>query len=166
MKITELRAGNYFNLINRSGKVHIPDSTVFEVVGLNYDYIQCKRRDEQLHEMSTGPYIIGYSDASPIPTTPEWLERAGFKSVDKPMYINRKQYLLQVSNDYVDEEEGEIINSDGTWFDGIGTFNFKTDGSMAVNVLCRGNYVCRSTSKVHELQNLFFALTGKELEFK
>jgi hypothetical protein len=98
--------------------------------------------------------------------TEKHLERLGFTCVENDSYINGKQWLLQVTDDYVDEEAGEIINRDGTWFDAIGTWNFKKNGEMAVNTLCQGNYVCRSVSTVEDLQLLFFALTGNKLELK
>ena len=94
------------------------------------------------------------------------LERLGFTCVENDSYINGKQWLLQVTDDYVDEEAGEIINRDGTWFYATGTWNFKKNGEMAVNTLCRGNYLCRSVNTVEDLQLLFFALTGNKLELK
>lgn len=98
--------------------------------------------------------------------TEKHLERLGFTCVENSSYINGKQWLLQVTDDYVDKEAGEIISRDGTWFDAIGTWNFEKNGEMAVNTLCRGNYVCRSVSTVEDLQLLFFALTGNKLELK
>jgi len=97
--------------------------------------------------------------------TEEHLERLGFTCVENEMYVNKKQWLLQVSDDHVDTSNGEIINRDGTWFDGIGTRNFPKNGEMVVNTLCRGNYVCRSVETVEDLQLLFLALTGDELKF-
>lgn len=94
------------------------------------------------------------------------LESLGFTCVENDWYINKRQWLLQVSDDYVDKEAGEIINRDGTWFDAIGTWNFEKNGEMAVNTLCRGNYVCRAVTTVEDLQLLFLALTGNKLEFK
>lgn len=94
------------------------------------------------------------------------LKKLGFACVENDMYINKKQWLLQVSDDYIDEENGDIINRDGTWFDAIGTWNFHKNGEMAVNTLCRGNYVCRAVNTVEEVQLLFFALTGNKLELK
>ena len=98
--------------------------------------------------------------------TEKHLERLGFTCVENSSYINGKQWLLQVTDDYVDKEAGEIISRDGTWFDAIGTWNFEKNGEMVVNTLCRGNYVCRSVSTVEDLQLLFFALTGNKLELK
>jgi len=98
--------------------------------------------------------------------TEEHLKDLGFTCVKDERYINGNQWLLQVSNDYVDSDNGEIVNKDGTWFDAIGTYSFKRDGAMAVNTLCRGNYVCRSVDTVKDVQLLFLALTGKNLELK
>lgn len=99
----------------------------------------------------------------PIPLTEEWLFRFGFKNKPNEMYINKSQYLLQVTGEY--EEDGSI-NIDETWFDGIGDYSWIKEGglkTMSVNVLCRGNYVCNCSKYVHQLQNLYFALTGQEL---
>jgi len=109
---------------------------------------------------------LKFEDLQEVTLTEGWLKKLGFTAVETDMYINGKQWLMQVTDDYIDEEAGEIISRDGTWFDGIGTYSFKKDGAMAVNVLCRGNYVCNSVGTVHELQNLFFALTGTDLEIR
>ena len=91
------------------------------------------------------------------------LNQFGFEYVIDESYINGRRWLLQVSNDYVDCISGEIINKDGTWFDAIGTGNFKENGEMAVSTICRGNYVCKSVRTINELKALYFVLSGKEL---
>ncbi len=141
MDAKDIRIGN----ITKQGKVES-----FWEHGVHVGLGKCYRFGE-LHEVTL---------------TEEWLKRLGFTAVEDDMYVNGKQWLMQVSDDYIDKEIGEIINEDGTWFDGIGTHSFKKDGAMAVNVLCRGNYVCNSVGTVNELQNLFFALTGKDFEIK
>ncbi len=92
------------------------------------------------------------------------LERLGFTCVKNEAYINGNQWLLQITDDCVDKEAGEIINRDGTWFDAIGTYNFEKTGEMAVNILCRGNYVCRTATTEEELKLLFLAMTSNELK--
>lgn len=75
----------------------------------------------------------------PIPLTPEWLERAGF--VD----------------DILDKHESiciEISLSDKSAFIG---------SSYAVN---HGYGAISECQYVHQLQNLYWCLCGKELEFK
>lgn len=109
---------------------------------------------------------IKFEDLQEVTLTEDWLKKLGFTAVETNRYINGKQYLMQITDDYVDEEAGDIISRDGTWFDGIGTYSFKKNGAMVVNVLCKGNYVCNSVGTVHELQNLFFALTGTDFKIK
>lgn len=88
-----------------------------------------------------------YTDADfpkPIPLTPEWLERAGFeKKVDG--FISTKWHIgiNPVTQDYL---------FDVTW---LSNFDrpFYRNGHFKIDY-------------VHQLQNLYFALTGTELEFK
>ena len=151
MEAKELRIGN---------KIETEDGIETVIaVGKDRDGDWCEVLDSNNEPMSR---LI--KDVKPIPLTEEWLGKLGFTAVENKMYVNGKQWLMQVTRDYGDEEE--IINRDGTWFDGIGTHSFRKDGAMAVNVLCRGNYVCNTASTVHQLQNLYFALTGKELTIK
>lgn len=103
-------------------------------------------------------------DCDPIPLTEEWLLKFGFEKIKNETYINGYQYLLQVSNDYTDEEM--IINRDGTWFDAIGGIDYERTKVLHVNTLCRGNHVCNTVSTVHQLQNLYYSLTGNKLEIK
>jgi hypothetical protein len=98
----------------------------------------------------------------PAILTEDWLLRLGFIPVKEECYINGTKWLMQVTDDYTDEDN--IISRDGTWFDALGTYSFTKNGEMGVNTLCRGNYVCGSVSTVHQLQNLYFALTGEELK--
>jgi len=85
----------------------------------------------------------------PIKLTKARLIYFGFEEIKNDSYINGFQYHLQVNG------EGR----DGTWFDGIGNL----EDTLGVNTLCRGNYICGIVKYVHQLQNLYFALTGKEL---
>jgi hypothetical protein len=102
----------------------------------------------------------------PIPLTEDWLRKFGFTAIENSTYINGRQWMLQVSSDYIDEELDEVVNRDGTWFDGIGSHSYREDGAMGVCALCRGNYICNNIRTVHQLQNLYFALTGEELTLK
>ena len=78
------------------------------------------------------------------------------------MYVNGFQYLLQVDGNH-DDIKIEGIDRDGVWFDGIGGYSWIKDKTLVVNTLCRGNYASNSIKHVHQLQNLYFALTQKEL---
>lgn len=72
----------------------------------------------------------------PIPLTSEWLESAGFKETVQGVYVNGKYDIERLT---ADSEEWEFCiyeNQTGT-----------------------------TIKYVHQLQNLFFCLSGKELEF-
>lgn len=87
---------------------------------------------------------------SPIPLTPEILEKAGFK----------KQYTE--SNIGITVEETRNMQQYGgtrTYF--IGWSNSKIHVSPEMN--CCGSTKLHS---VHQLQNLYFALTGEELNIQ
>lgn len=103
-------------------------------------------RIEQILELSrykittTGPTrVITYSEnIHPIPLTPEWLERFSIVKL-KTVWYGYNQYKMH--------------------FDSFGNLAFYDD--MAENL----TYL-RSLEYVHQLQNLYFALTGRELELK
>lgn len=72
------------------------------------------------------------------------------------MQIDGVEYIFPI-----DDRSKEYLK-DGTWFSSCGTFN----GGIAVLCLCRGNYFANNIDYLHQLQNLYFALTGEELEIK
>lgn len=94
--------------------------------------------------------------------TEEILKKLGFTPIDNDRYCNGTQWILQVPIDNLYDDE--VPNPDGTWFDGIGTWNYHKNGEMAVNVLCRGNYVCNSLSSEKEIRDMYFLMTGRSLE--
>lgn len=80
---------------------------------------------------------VGRVIANPIPITPEWLQRFGFEKINHRI-------------------EGVIYKKE--WL--------KLTESCA-GVDWRGGHIQRERCKyVHQLQNLYFALTGEELEYK
>lgn len=94
---------------------------------------------------------VKLSEIKPIEITEDWLRKAKFKLVNNPSYIGGKQYILTIDN---------------VELDGIGTHSFKQLGTMVVCVVCKGWYVCNNIRELHELQNLYYTLTNKELKFK
>lgn len=82
------------------------------------------------------PYWIfgerNYESINPIPLTPEWLEKAGFKT-DRNFSFKEPISLILKNK----------------------KITFKLTPYHFIDI-----------HSVHQLQNLFFALTGKELEFK
>jgi len=76
----------------------------------------------------------------PIPLTPDWLDRAGFEEFDDDGgYELKSDMAIQLHYAY--------LSDDG--------YDFIFDTQFIVRI-----------KFVHQLQNLYFALTGKELTFK
>ena len=86
----------------------------------------------------------------PIPITPERLERVGFENDELGKYsIDCGEYVMSISrNDFTG-----TLEKDSQWFVSI--------------IIQYGNQPMTVVKMyIHEIQNLYFALTGKELEFK
>lgn len=84
------------------------------------------------------------TDIKPIPLTEEWLLKFGF---EKDHYKKEVYYTLSNDDDYYIEEDKNIKLWDFNMKEGIG-------------------FYLRSFKRVHQLQNLYFALTGEELKIK
>ena len=84
-----------------------------------------------IHDLAFFPDSIG-KQYSPIPLTPEWLERMGFKYSNDLRCFYTGNYSLK-----------ETVT---------GRFHF-----------CQGIAELSTLEYVHQLQNLYFALTGTEL---
>lgn len=131
IKPNELRIGNLFYKIDRSNTVHLPITIPIKVLEINMFNVLACFADENPAMMKTIPAIL-MSDLSPIPITPEILEKCGF-----------------VSNPYQDRYEFGDIHVE----------------------YCGIRDICWINSHphieyLHQLQNLYFALTGEELTFK
>ena len=93
---------------------------------------------------------------SPIPLTEEWLLKFGFEKRDYNRYrLMFQGSFIQLHN--VDESDGEPYTSDGNCTDWV--CFYALEGDEIITPLCYPNYV-------HQLQNLYFALTGEELVLK
>ena len=88
---------------------------------------------------------------NPIPITPEWLERAGFSK----RLINNKFYEYFIDATPLNYKNDYVIK----WWD--------TDFDRKINFapVLSGTVHAFPCDYIHQLQNLYFALTGKELEF-
>jgi hypothetical protein len=90
-----------------------------------------------------------FSDLKPIPLTEEWLLRFGFDSSEyKDGYIG------------IDHKAGGIIT------DFVLTYPLKMGEWQKTFVWEHGKYKFTSLEFVHEIQNLYFALTGEELKLQ
>lgn len=136
MKATELRIGNYINTINRGGEVHLPDDTVFTIQKLGSKCELCIIDKKPWEEINL-PEIF-YYDLSPIPLTEEWLLKFGFNLLG-----NTISHACFGDNPITHDYMIKLIKTDKEWF-------------------YKNSY--HEIKYVHQLQNLYFALTGEELK--
>lgn len=126
------------NLVLRENK------GIVEIVSLSEDSVWHKR----ISDFTTIQKHISFFN--PIPLTEEWLRKFGFITLD-----NEIDFIEWGLDDNKNGAEFSII-SDG--FDKRVPLYFEYD---------LGQYLIRKKIKyVHQLQNLYFALTREELNFK
>jgi hypothetical protein len=142
MKANELRIGNWVDVNGKPCKVaSISDD------GINYT-------DETDHyEDESYNYILWYSIFDPILLTPEILEKAGAIRItwENEDFPSRYELSLGLS-------EGIDIWYD-SYFDDFFLRSYGNDGYDPIIEKIK-------FYSLHQLQNIFYALTGEELEIK
>ncbi len=136
----ELRIGNF---------VDVDKSEIAQIQKINSDEFQEFRNEEKGIHVITFPFASGESEMfesniRPIPITEEWLIKFGFKLIN----IATNPYEFQYQLDY-------WIIRKSTEF---GIEVCQDLGEHYVNRL-------RSIDFVHDIQNLYFSITGKELKY-
>jgi hypothetical protein len=136
IKASDLRIGN---LIMEAGE----QSNVYAI---DRGGISFYRINDIPVNKETGCTLNGGEDRfTPIPLTPEWLERCGFMRKENTMQVDGLEMTFQIN--------------ESTYFSSCGGIN----GGLYVLCLCRGNYFANNLQYLHQLQNLYHALTGEEL---
>ncbi len=137
MSPTDLMIGNLVYGINRRNEVHLPNDyplRIMQIEIFNCEAVLYDQNPAQVRDW----FRIANSDISPIPITPEWLERAGFQAIIKNIGFGYVDYILSASFKITYSNADEV-------------YSFSAGMSFKY---------------IHQLQNLYFALTQKELEFK
>jgi hypothetical protein len=86
------------------------------------------------------------NDLKRIPLTPEWLERCGFKFLSNPGGGDKSWRRVDFPF--------ELTDIDGS--EGFSVYYFNGDDNVYIT----------ECDFLHQLQNLYFALTGEELSIK
>jgi len=142
MKASELRLGNYVNVPNSKQCPFRIDA--FEHCSEKFIKVA---KEVKLNGFEVHPLTWYGGDLKPIPLTEEWLLKFGFKHQNK--------YDLE-SNLYSKKLKSEYYF---TIYSKTETLDFKTFHPI--------NFVFDiKIDFVHQLQNLYFALTGEELTLK
>jgi len=136
MQANELRIGNYFN--DRAGKLLKLDWWE----SINKACCKMEIEGKEVHPMTE--YV---ESCTPILLTEEWLVKFGFKKVRE----NTKHFKVDFFH----------YENDDCWIYLI------LDGfELELNTSDERHNLDRTYKYVHQLQNLYFALTGKELTIK
>jgi hypothetical protein len=93
-------------------------------------------------------------DWKPLPITEEWLLRFGFKEVE----ISNGDFFLTIQKD-----KGGCIGKYQIWVD-LGIENETNE--ITISLVCDSLWLTTKNKYIHQLQNLYFALTQKELKLR
>lgn len=137
MEAIELKIGNYVDVINRNGDIHIPMGGIKQIGGIGLittalfePYLPWAQQ-----QFTTN---VGIRDLSPIKLTEEWLIKFGFSKM-----------------------EYRTLGKDCFYDDNFYTINFLYE-SMVFYI----EHLETNINYVHQLQNLYYSLTGIELKIK
>jgi hypothetical protein len=137
MKPNELRIGNWVKLFNDEfNKIHVISKTAIQVEG-----------------GIIGGEVFKLEQVQPIPLTPEILEKCGFDVVHK----TNNHYAINDPNGIKDSHKISVFPT------------INNQWHIAFSDTLNGYNDYTPTTKIqylHQLQNLVFALTGEELNFK
>ena len=133
----DLRRGNLVDIINRCHAVHVPMGTQFKILEIKAFSVTGIYPHETVVANEWQEKKI--TDLEPIPLTPEILEKCGFKKHEfGDGYLKNKIYYILPMR--------------------IG-FDFCILYSITEHKKINLKYI----EYVHQLQNLYFSLTGEEL---
>lgn len=142
MKASELRIGNYVDVINRNHEIHLPYGFIKKVGAIQFFKVELYEYDQNF-ALLPEPQLTDINDLSPIRITEEWLLKFGFerpKNSSMFYWVKLRASLLNIN-----PENGLVWLNDATGE------TFKNPSLIQY---------------VHQLQNLYFALTGEELILK
>lgn len=98
-----------------------------------------------------------YDTLYPIPLTPEWLERCGFLGLS---HLGRREYSL-----VIDEELTIEVCFGNQLIVRMVIINDNYDENINLGQFVTYRHI-RGCNYIHQLQNLYVALTGEELRIK
>jgi hypothetical protein len=140
MKANELRIGNY--IADRGNKEwQIDHWESINKLSAKSNATMCMGILMETHPMTE---YVDY--IKPIPLTEEWLLKFGFTH----------QYKTKKGQDFFDRS----INSEFQLYVNL------NDSRVSINKKYVGNVYSKKIQYLHQLQNLYFALTGEELTIK
>jgi hypothetical protein len=154
METKELRIGNYVYYEHTTHVVSgVHGNSIYSWwVKDGKPVIEYEAKDSSGTQVEN-PYMDVVSQYKPIPLTEEWLEKLGL--------IKRNQ-----TEELPEELQQPDIDEDGdiwyTWVKGVFNLEIQSNGEIWFELYSHYKHI----KWVHELQNLYFALTEEELTLK
>lgn len=151
IEANELRIGNWVK--DRYNNMICVHSIVYDGINFYYDLRKPKYTQGRIY---------------PIPLTEEILLKCGFEYI---LPYNKKDNWEMKLGDYRDSQELKLDGSD-VFPTFLSSSDLIEDGKGVHIAICKdsGIYIANLHNKdiisLHQLQNVYFALTGKELEVK
>jgi len=136
MKAEELRIGNLVGIENTA--IHANGCNHLEA---RFEIEEIRNESVHFKGFAYGEFL---KDLKPIPLTEEWLIRFGFEKIDNPNNTPTWVWLKNGERWFIETCKNKDIFLKGLGF-----------GGNQVN-----------TNYVHQVQNLYFAITGEELTIK
>jgi hypothetical protein len=140
MKASELRIGNYISRCDLFDN-HV---RIEQILGI----------DKKATTTGAFKVLCTYSEIEPIPLTEEWLLNFGFKHIKGDFNRGRIKidcYSMQLPHTY-----GATCYLE----------SFKKEGNLSIKMNWLNTGFHMEYDYVHQLQNLYFALTNDELKIK
>jgi hypothetical protein len=135
MNVKELRIGNLFYRIIRKNEIHLPDYVAIKIASVGLFESEYILSDQDFYSVEEYQKVSN-KDLSGIPLNSEWLVKCGFKMAKIGGY------------EYFKLKECPALN-----------------GSVHSNGFMNFMDVPYPCQNVHQLQNLFYCMTGEELTF-
>lgn len=146
MKITELRIGNYFDVIDRTNTIHFPLNVCFKVYSIEpFKISGCEHKMNFCNVKKMHEFDI--KDLSPIVLSEGWLLKFGFEKING-VFKKKLRNDLFIRCSFHKNILGIVLD----------------DIFEAVDK--RETVILNPVEFVHQLQNLYYALTGEELTIK
>lgn len=146
----ELRIGNILQSRDKDGDGSIIIVKEFDLVGVNQFVSQAGYEHEYLYEKTD--YYDWYW-VEPIPLTPDWLTKLGFEQEKSNDTEERDIWSIQVANNTSLYYDPELPGKE--WY-----------LSLEWNNNHWQNEFWATPKSVHQVQNLYYALTSEELTIK
>lgn len=149
IKANELRIGVLVDIINRSNAVHLPTGLIFRVIAIGIFDVMLLPNETPTHEATSDIILtVPIGDLCGIKLAEDWLIKFGFEDAGKSSK-ERKAF----HKEFMPNKILEIWDDDYS----VRLWNGHNGWRMTFS------HLWTNLKYVHQLQNLYFALTGEEL---